>query len=132
MIFQEEASTEILKILDLINNTENSQKNMAKEKINQEFRFKQIYKIKNYFTEERKQNKLISKKYKMICKILNYTEHLLILTSTVTWCFSISVFAFLVGISVGTPNTIQVLISKALIRSSISQYEFVLVNNVLK
>ena len=84
MIFQEEASTEILKILDLINNTENSQKNMAKEKINQEFRFKQIYKIKNYFTEERKQNKLISKKYKMICKILNYTEHLLILTSTVT------------------------------------------------
>ena len=132
MTFQEEASTEILKILDLINNTENSQKNMAKEKINQEFRFKQIYKIKNYFTEERKQNKLISKKYKMICKILNYTEHLLILTSTVTWCFSISVFAFLVGISVGTPNTIQVLISKALIRSSISQYEFVLVNNVLK
>ena len=105
---------------------------MAKEKINQEFRFKQIYKVKNYFTEERKQNKLISKKYKMICKILNYTEHLLILTSTVTWCSSISVFAFLVGIPVGTPNTIQVLISKALIRSSISQYEFVLVNNVLK
>ena len=32
MIFQEEASTEILKILDLINNTENSQKIWLKKK----------------------------------------------------------------------------------------------------
>ena len=32
MTFQEEASTEILKILDLINNTENSQKIWLKKK----------------------------------------------------------------------------------------------------
>ena len=30
-----------------------------------------------------KQSKLISKKHKKVCKILNYTKHLVILTSTV-------------------------------------------------
>ena len=32
-----------------------------------------------------------------MCKILNYTEHLLILASTITGCVSMSVFASLVG-----------------------------------
>ena len=41
------------------------------------------------------------KKYKKDCVVLNYTEYLLVLISTVTGCVSISTFASLVGISVG-------------------------------
>ena len=39
---------------------------------------------RNYFTEEIKQNELISKKHKKVCKILDYTEHLLMVVCTVT------------------------------------------------
>ena len=47
------------------------------------------------------------KKYKKGCVVLNYTEYLLILISTVTGCVSISTFASLVGIPVGiTGSTI--------------------------
>ena len=46
------------------------------EDISQEFRLKEIYKITNYFIDEIKQNELRSNKCKMVCKILNYTEHL--------------------------------------------------------
>ena len=60
---------------------------------------------KNYFIEETKQNELISKKHKKTCKVLNYTDHLLILNSTVTGCVSISAFASLVGIPVGIANS---------------------------
>ena len=74
---------------------------MAEENIVQEFRLKEIDKARNYFIEETKQNKLISKKHKKIRKILNYTEYLLILPSTVTGCITISDFASLVGIPVG-------------------------------
>ena len=56
--------------------------------------------MKNYLTEKIKQNKLASKKHKKTCTTLNYLERLLILTSMVTWCVSISPFASLVGISV--------------------------------
>ena len=47
----------------------------------------------------------MSKKHKQVCKTLNYTEHLLILASPVTGCVSISVFASLVGASVGIANS---------------------------
>ena len=57
---------------------------MKEENISQEFRSKEIDKHRNYFTEETKQNELISKKHKKFCKILDYTEHLLIVASTVT------------------------------------------------
>ena len=57
---------------------------MKEENISQEFRSKEIDKNRNYFTEETKQNELISKKHKKFCKILDYTEHLLIVASTVT------------------------------------------------
>ena len=43
----------------------------------------------------------MSKKYKKVDRVLNYTEHLLILISTVTGCVSISDFASLVGIPIG-------------------------------
>ena len=40
-----------------------------------------------------KQNELLNKKNKKVHKILNYTEHLVILASTVTGYVSISTFA---------------------------------------
>ena len=43
----------------------------------------------------------MSKKYKKVYRVLNYTGHLLILISIVTGCVSISAFASLVGIPIG-------------------------------
>ena len=40
----------------------------------------------------------MSKKHKKICTAFTYIEHLLILTSAVTGCVSISAFTSLVGI----------------------------------
>ena len=42
---------------------------MIEENIIQEFRFKEIDEQRNYFIEEIKQNELISKKHKKICRI---------------------------------------------------------------
>ena len=72
--------------------------NMAEENIDQEFRLKEIDEKRNNFIEEIKQNELISQNHKKICKILNYTEHLLILASTVTGYVSTSVFVSLFSI----------------------------------
>ena len=131
-----------------------------------------MIKIEKYQKIWLKETELISKKYKKVCKILNDTETLLILASTVTGYVSISALASLVGVPAGIASTgitikmsaiiagikeyksitkkkkkkhdkivllaktklniIEVLISKALIDSSISHDEFVLVNNVLK
>ena len=63
---------------------------------------KEIDKTRNYFIEEIKQNEL---KSKMICKISNYTEYLLILASAVTGFVSISAFAFLVGVPASTASS---------------------------
>ena len=43
----------------------------------------------------------MSEIYKKTCKYLNYVEHLLIVTSTVTGCVSISAFASLICVSAG-------------------------------
>ena len=43
----------------------------------------------------------MSEIYKKTCKYLNYVEHLLIVTSTVTGCVSISAFASLICVSIG-------------------------------
>ena len=79
---------------------------------------------------------------------MNYIDHLLIIISTITGCVSISAFASLVGIPIritssaigleicvidkSNLSSTEVLISKALIDSSISHYELTLINNVLK
>ena len=131
-----------------------------------------MIKIEKYQKIWLKETELISKKYKKVCKILNDTETLLILASTVTGYVSISALASLVGVPAGIASTgitikmsviiagikkyksitkkkkkkhdkivllsktklniIEVLNSKALIDSSISHDEFVLVNIVLK
>ena len=47
------------------------------------------------------QNELRGKKHKKVFATLNYTEHFLILASTITGCISIFAFASLVGIPIG-------------------------------
>ena len=66
---------------------------MTEENISQEFRLKNTKNAKNYFIRKNKKNELISKDHKKVCKILNYTEHLLFFASRVTGCISISAFA---------------------------------------
>ena len=89
---------------------------MAKENISQELRSKEIDKIRNYFIEEIKYNELISKKHKQICKILNYTEYLLILACASTGCVSVPDLPSLAGIPIGIASsaiTIKVSITTA-------------------
>ena len=71
----------------------------------QEFRMKNINKTRNYFLEEIEENELMSKKPKKICTFLNYTEHFLILASTITGCNSISAFASLLGTVIGNTSS---------------------------
>ena len=44
------------------------------------------------------------KKYKKVCRVLNYIDHLLIVISTITGRVSISDFASSVGIPIGNTN----------------------------
>ena len=73
---------------------------MTEENISQEFTWKKRGETRYYFIEQIKQYELICKKHKKICKILNYTEDLLILASKVTGCVSSYSFASLAGIPV--------------------------------
>ena len=72
---------------------------MPVENIKQEFRLKNIDQIRNYLIEDINQNKVMSKKYKKVCTVLNYIDHSLIVTSTITGCVSVSVFVSLVAIT---------------------------------
>ena len=74
---------------------------MSEENINQEFRLQKIDEIRNYLIEEMYRNELMSKKYKKICRVLNYIDHSLIVISTITGCVSVSTFSTLVGIPIG-------------------------------
>ena len=47
----------------------------------------------------------MGKKHKKVCTTLNYIEHFLILTCTVTRCVSISAFNSLVGIPIGITSS---------------------------
>ena len=78
---------------------------MREENIDQEFRLKEIGKKRNYFTEETKQIKVISKKHKKICNVLNHTEHLLFLASTFIEHVSISTLVSSIGISLGIASS---------------------------
>ena len=42
----------------------------------------------------------MSEKYKKVCRVFNYIDHLLIVFFTITGCVSISAFDFLVGIPI--------------------------------
>ena len=133
---------------------------------------KKIGKIRNFLIEEINRNGLTIKNHKKVCKVLNYIDYSLISISTITGWVSSSLFASLVGISIGIAsfiiglknceitagiikyksiikkkrkkhdkivllpksklNSIEVLISKALIDSNINHEKFVLINNVVK
>ena len=67
----------------------------------------------------------MSKKQKKICKILSYTEHLLILASTVTGSVSIYAFASFVGIPVGIASSV-VMIKICIITAGIKKYESII------
>ena len=62
---------------------------------------KKIDEIRNYLIEEINQNGLKSKEHKNVCKVLNYTEHSLIIISAITEYVSISTFTYLVGTPIG-------------------------------
>ena len=78
---------------------------MAEENISQEFRLKNIAETRNYYLEDIEQNGLMSWKHKKACATLNYIEHFLILASTIYGCISISGFASLLGIPIGTTSS---------------------------
>ena len=69
--------------------------------MSQECRLNNINETRNCLLEEIEKNELISKKHKKVCITLNYIEHVLILTSTITGYISISAFASLLGTPVG-------------------------------
>ena len=66
---------------------------------------KRIDEIRNYLIKEINQNKLMSKKHKKSCRVLNYINHLLIAISTITGYVSNSAFASLVGIPIGITSS---------------------------
>ena len=82
-------------------------------------------KKRNHFIKDKKQNELISKKQKNICKILSYTERLLILVSTVTGSVSIYGFASFVGIPVGIASSV-VMIKTCIISAGVKKYESII------
>ena len=63
------------------------------EEASLEFRLRNTDETRNYLLDEINHNDLMSEKYKKTCKYLNYVEHLLILSSTISGCVSISAFA---------------------------------------
>ena len=78
---------------------------MPEENVNQEFRLRNIDKIRNYLIEETNQNKLMCRKHKEVCRVLIHINHLLIVISTITGCVSISAFSSLVGFLIGITSS---------------------------
>ena len=70
---------------------------MFEENVSQECRLKIMDELRNYLIKEISQNQILNEKYKELYRVLKFIEHLLISTSTVSECMSISAFAFLVG-----------------------------------
>ena len=98
---------------------------MVEENKDQEFRMKNIDDTINHFIKEIKQNGFMSKKHKKVCTVSNYIEHLLILTSAVTGCVSVSVFDSLVGIPVGSASSV-VEIKICAITAGIKRYKSII------
>ena len=59
---------------------------MAEESISHKITLKNIDETSEYFTEEIRENELMSKKHKKNCTILNHIKRLLILASVVSEC----------------------------------------------
>ena len=72
---------------------------------NLDFRLKKIDETGIFFLEEIKDNELIRKKHKKVCKVINYFQNFIIIISGVNGCVSISAFASLVGIPIGITSS---------------------------
>ena len=79
---------------------------MVEENISQDFRLKNVNEARNYFLKEIKQNELMSRKLKKVCRTLNYIGHVLGLASTITRCISVSGFASLLGLPIGITSSV--------------------------
>ena len=64
-----------------------------------------IDETRSYLIGKINQNKLISKKHRKVCRVLNYIDYLLIVIAPITGCVSISPFASLVGILIGITSS---------------------------
>ena len=73
---------------------------MSEENINKKFRLKKLDEIRNYSIEEINENKLLSKKHKIVVEfwIILITGSM---TISITGCVSISAFDFLIAIPTG-------------------------------
>ena len=98
---------------------------MPEEYMNQEFRLKKIDEIRNYLIQEINRNELMNKKHKNVCRVLNYTDLLLVVIFKITGCRSIPAFASLVGIPIGVASfTIGLKI--CLITAGIKKYKSII------
>ena len=94
---------------------------MTEENMRQKARKKNIDKRKNYLSEKKNQNDLMSKKHKKIYTVLNYIDHQLILIFTVSGCVSISAFA-LAGIHIGITSS-EIELKICVITAGIKKYQ---------
>ena len=78
---------------------------MIKENISQKVKLKNVDETRNYFLEQIEQVVLMRNNHKKVCTTLNYIEHFLILSSTVTGCISLSAFSSLFRILIGTTSS---------------------------
>ena len=92
------------------------------DKASREFRLTKIDETRNKLLEEIKHNDLMSEKYRKTCQYLTHVKHLLILTSIVIGCFSISAFASLVCVPVGIASSVAG-ISICAITAGIKKYK---------
>ena len=67
----------------------------------------------------------MSKKHKKVCKVLNYIDLLLIVTSTITGCISISALASSVGIPIGVVSS-SVWLKICVIAAGIKNYKSII------
>ena len=100
---------------------------MSKENTSQEFRLKNIEDTRSYSTKEIDLNELMNKKHRKVCTTLKYIQHFL-LASVVTGCVSISAFASLVRISIGSKSSVIGLKNCAII-AGIKKYKSIIQKN---
>ena len=104
---------------------------ISEKNMNQEFRLKNIDEIRNYLIEEINRNELQRKRHKKVCRVLNYTEHSLILIFTIPGCVSISTFTSLVGIPVGIKSS-AIGLKICVISTGIKRYKSINKRNMIK
>ena len=95
------------------------------EEVSLEFRLRKIDETRNYLLDKIKHNYLMIEKYKKTCKYLHYVELLVILSSTVTSCVSVSAFALLVCVPVGVTSS-AVRIKICAIAKGIKKYKSII------